>query len=68
FFVETEEVALPLKQHAGAPSIPAVKEGSRVNKGDIVAKIPEGSIGANIHASIDGVVTHVDNKKIIIRR
>lgn len=67
-FVETEEVALPLKQHAGAPSIPAVKEGSRVNKGDIVAKIPEGSIGANIHASIDGVVTHVDNKKIIIRR
>lgn len=67
-FVETDEVVLPLKQHTGAPSIPVVKEGSRVKKGDMVAKIPEEDIGANIHASIDGVVTHVDNKKIVIRR
>ncbi len=59
-------VELLLGQHIGAPSIPAVKEGSFVNRGDLIASIPEGALGANLHASISGTVTSVTNDRIII--
>ena len=52
-------VVLPLKQHAGAPSVPTVRVGERVREGDLVADIPDKALGAKIHASIDGVVTDV---------
>jgi len=52
-------VTLPLKQHAGAPAVPAVKVGDRVNVGDVVARPPDGQLGAVIHASIAGKVASV---------
>ncbi len=53
-------VVLPLKQHAGAPSVPVVRAGERVRVGDPVAMPPAGALGARIHASIDGRVTAVE--------
>ena len=53
-------VVLPLKQHVGAPSVPVVKAGDRVKKGDVIAEIPEKALGARQHASIDGTVTAVE--------
>ena len=61
-------VTIPLKMHIGAPSEPVVAVGSRVKKGDLIARIPEGKMGANIHASIDGTVTAVDVQQITILR
>jgi Na+-translocating ferredoxin:NAD+ oxidoreductase RnfC subunit len=52
-------VSLPLKQHAGAPALAAVKVGERVHAGDLVAAPARGALGARIHASIDGVVSEV---------
>ena len=49
-------VRIPLKQHAGVPSRPVVKEGDRVRSGDLLAVPPTGQLGARIHASIDGRV------------
>ncbi len=52
-------VRLPLRQHVGAPGVPVVKPGDRVRRGDVIAEIPEKSLGARLHASIDGTVTAV---------
>lgn len=58
--VKPREVKLLLSQHIGAPSKPVVKVGDTVKRGDLVAVIPEGALGANLHASIAGQVTCVD--------
>lgn len=63
--VETEYkphiVKIPLKQHIGAPSIPVVKVSQKVERGELIADIPEKALGARIHASISGKVTAIDN-------
>ncbi|MCL5986359.1 MAG: 4Fe-4S dicluster domain-containing protein [Actinobacteria bacterium] len=66
--LSVDTVYLPLKQHIGAPSEPTVKVGDMVNKGDLVARIPNGSIGSNIHASISGFVREVSDKIIISKK
>ena len=62
------EVRLLLKQHIGAPSTASVAKGDRVVRGQAVAEIPEGALGARLHASIDGRVTFVDDQSIRIER
>lgn len=62
---EISKVTIPLKQHIGTPSLPIVKVGDYVNEGDLVAKIPPDSLGANIHASISGIVQDVSTYIII---
>lgn len=65
--IKAKEVKLLLKQHAGSPAIPVVKVGDRVNKNDVIAKIQEGQLGANIHASIDGTVVKIDETSIVVK-
>ncbi|OGH63135.1 MAG: hypothetical protein A3G34_14860 [Candidatus Lindowbacteria bacterium RIFCSPLOWO2_12_FULL_62_27] len=70
-YVETnyqpDRVTLPLKQHVGQAAAPAVRPGDRVKRGQAVAVMPEGQMGAPIHASISGRVTSV-NGDIVIER
>jgi Na+-translocating ferredoxin:NAD+ oxidoreductase RnfC subunit len=54
-----KEVRIPLKQHIGVPSKPKVKAGASVKRGELIASIPRGKLGANVHASIDGEVAEV---------
>jgi len=63
--VEVEEVSIPLKQHIGAPAIPVVRLGEHVKRGQLVADIPEGALGARYHASMDGIVKEVGDSMII---
>jgi Na+-translocating ferredoxin:NAD+ oxidoreductase RnfC subunit len=63
-----ESVVLPLRQHFGAAAKPLVKEGSLVKKGDIIADMGEGELGAPIHASIDGTIGSVSESLITIKR
>ncbi|HEY3364344.1 MAG TPA: 4Fe-4S dicluster domain-containing protein [Symbiobacteriaceae bacterium] len=60
-------VTLLLRQHIGAPAVPVVKEGDRVALGQPVAEVPQGKLGAPIHASIAGVVTRVTADAIHIQ-
>lgn len=53
-------VRIPLRQHAGVPAEPVVAAGDRVEAGQMIGRIPEGALGAHIHASIAGVVVRVD--------
>lgn len=61
------EVRIPLRQHIGAPALAVVHAGDRVKPGDLIGEIPEGAMGARVHASIDGVVTAVENGIITIK-
>jgi len=59
-------VEIPTSQHIGAPSIPCVRKGDAVNRGQLIAAIPDGKMGANIHASISGIVVSVNDQRIVI--
>jgi Na+-translocating ferredoxin:NAD+ oxidoreductase RnfC subunit len=61
------EVSIPLRMHIGAPAVPVVKEGQRVEKGMLIAEIPEKALGARIHASISGTVREITAEAVRIR-
>ncbi|MGI6718890.1 MAG: electron transport complex subunit RsxC [Bacteroidales bacterium] len=54
-----EKVFIPLSQHIGAPAVPIVNKGDRVEVGDLLAK-GEAFVSANIHSSVSGVVDKID--------
>lgn len=66
--VDVKKVVIPIKQHIGAPSNPTVKVGDFVKKGVVIATIPEGKMGANIHSSIDGKIIKVTDAEIVIAK
>lgn len=65
-FVDSDNVRIPLKMHIGNPDTPLVTVGQHIKKGELIAK-PQG-MGANIHASIDGIVSDVNEEFIEIRK
>ena len=71
YFVEKklfpDQVRLPLLQHLGLPAKAIVSIGQQVKAGEVVADIPEGKLGARIHASIDGRVKTIDGEIVIER-
>jgi Na+-translocating ferredoxin:NAD+ oxidoreductase RnfC subunit len=60
-------VRLPLQMGIGASSVPVVKIGDTVQKGQLIAEIPEGRLGARIHASIGGTVSGMTDRAIEIK-
>ena len=54
-------------QHIGAPSLPIVKAGDTVTRGQLIAEAAEG-LSVPQFASIDGRVTFVDATRVIIER
>lgn len=60
-------VELPLRQNVGAPAQPVVQVGDVVEAGALIAAIPEGKLGANLHASIAGTVQAVTETSIVIQ-
>ncbi len=63
--IQVNQVSIPLQQHLGKPAIPMVKAGDSVNKGDLIGEIPEGALGARVHASIEGKVESVGDSIVI---
>ena len=64
---QASEVKILLKQHAGETAVPLVKIGDRVTKGTTIASVVKGKLGANIHSSIDGMITQVTGDYIKIK-
>ena len=58
---------LLLSQHIGAPAVAVVSAGQSVKVGDVIGEIPEKAMGARVHASINGVVTAVENGMVTIK-
>jgi Na+-translocating ferredoxin:NAD+ oxidoreductase RnfC subunit len=65
--IEVGEVSIPLKQHVGEPCKPLVGVGDTVKAGDLIADVPEGRLGAPVHASINGAVSTITDGRINIR-
>ena len=49
----------PLKQHIGVPSVPTVAVNDLVSRGQQIERKPDGSTGANLHASVSGRVARI---------
>ncbi|MEA5048352.1 MAG: 4Fe-4S dicluster domain-containing protein [Eubacteriales bacterium] len=64
--LESERVELSLRQGIGAPSAPLVSAGTRVVAGQLIAACPEDKLGADLHASIDGIVREVGESIVIV--
>lgn len=64
--ITVDEVKIPLKQHIGIPAVAVVKEGDFIQKGDLIGRVEDGKVGANIHASITGMVASVTEQYIQI--
>ena len=67
-FPAVSQVKILLKQHIGVPAKAIVKLGESVQSGQLIADIEEGKLGAKIHASISGRVTHVSDEFIRISK
>ena len=65
---DPDTVYIELKQHVGAPAAALVKKGDKVSAGDVIAKTPDGSLGTTMHASINGTVSEVNDRFIIISK
>lgn len=71
---QIKRVRIAMKQGFGGASVPVVKEGDQVSKGDVIAKpISDDatdfkSISVYHHASIDGTVTEVTDTHVCIER
>ena len=62
------QVKVPLKHSAGAANRPLVRAGDRVKPGQQIGEIPEGSLGAVIHAPFGAVVNAVTAEHILLER
>lgn len=60
-------VTIPLAQHIGAPAAAVVRAGESVHAGQLIGEIPDGQLGARVHASIDGRVESVGENVVIAR-
>lgn len=60
--LEPETVFIPFQQHIGKPAVPVKAVGDPVAKGELLAQAAPDGLSANIHASIDGVVTEITRR------
>jgi len=52
-------VRIKMKQHAGQAASPGIGVGAKVKKGQVVGRVEENKLGADVHASIAGKVRAV---------
>ncbi|MPN23051.1 Electron transport complex subunit RsxC [bioreactor metagenome] len=64
---EPDCVKISLKQSIGSPAESVVQVNEKVKCGQLIAKCPDGKLGANLHASIDGVIKRIDDRIVIER-
>jgi len=59
-------VAIPLRQHVGAPASATVSVGDKVKAGDVVGTVNADQLGCPVHAGISGRVTEVTDARVVI--
>ena len=65
--VHVKTVKIPLRQHIGAPASAVVNAGDAVEARQMIAE-PGKGLSVGIHASINGKVTEVSDKFIVIEK
>ena len=62
-----EYLHIALRQHIGAAAISVVTAGEQVQAGQLIARIPDNSLGAAVHASLGGTVVGNTDTSIVIK-
>ena len=65
--IKVKRLYISLSQNIGAPSVPCVKEGQELKRGDLIASAPENALGLPIHSPADGKVLKISNNTIILQ-
>lgn len=60
-----KKVKIPMSQHIGAPAVPIVVKGEKVEKGQKIAESGDG-LSVPVHSSISGMVQKVNEREIVI--
>jgi len=63
---KVSQVRIPMQMHIGVACLPIVKQGEYVRRGALIAQPPKSALGANIHATISGVVTDITKESVEI--
>jgi len=63
-----ETVYIHFSQHIGKPAVPVKSDGDKVSKGELIARADESGLSANIHSSIDGVISEISAEGARITR
>ncbi len=63
---ENEKFNIMLNQHIGVPAVPCVKEGEKVEEGQVVAEYVTDKLSISYHAPVTGVVVEISEKCITI--
>ena len=66
--IPATQLVLPLRQSAGTANVPVVQAGQKVQAGQPLGQLPEGALGAILHAPVDATVTAVTDKHIALTR
>ncbi len=61
-----KRLRIPLSQHIGAPAVPAVAKGDRVQAGQCIAAAAPDALSVAVHAPIDGIISDVTDRVITI--
>ena len=64
--VGTKKTKIMLSQTIGAPAVACVKVGDSVKAGDVVGAFAENALSLPVHASLDGTVSEVTDKYVLI--
>jgi len=64
--LKAQSVIIPLNSHIGQPAQPLVKTGQSVAQGQIIAAVADEMLGCPVHASIEGTVTQIEAKGMVI--
>jgi hypothetical protein len=64
--ITVSKVKILLQQHIGVVAKATVKKSEVVKAGNLIGRVNENELGSNIHASINGDVTEVTDKYILI--
>lgn len=63
--ISPKKVTISLSQHIGKQAKPIVENGEMVKKGQLIGVVEKENVGANLHATIDGVVNLLGDKILI---
>lgn len=61
-----KRLVLPLKQSAGAPCVPKVKAGDKIQAGQVIGEPEANQLGALLHAPLAGRVAAVSDGRVIL--
>ena len=64
---EPTRLVLSLKQSAGEPVTPSVREGQKVRAGDLLGEPEGGALGASLHAPITAHVESVSDVIVLVK-